>query len=121
MSDFGNYKQLKTTKPHECVYCRRIIPKGTSCFNYRGMFQGDWQNWYSCEFCEKHVDPVMNEPISGDELIDWITSSEYFKCPNCGKHTSSHEYEWKNNDTNVLIECIECEHEWSIEIPFEVE
>lgn len=121
MSDFGNYSQIKIRKDHKCVYCERTIPKGTSCFNYRGLWQGDWQNWYSCEFCEIHVDPISNEPISGDEFINWLTSSSHFKCPNCEKHTSNHNFKWSKNCTAVDVQCTQCQFEWVVEIPFEVE
>ena len=74
MSDFGDYKHVKTKKPHICVYCGRKIPAGKRAWNYKGQYQGDWQNWYSCEYCHDYVEPTCmdEEYINGDEFNEYI-------------------------------------------------
>lgn len=53
MSDFGNMLRVTTTKPHRCEWCGEQIPTHTECGNYRGKWQGDWQNWYMHPECEE--------------------------------------------------------------------
>lgn len=122
MSDFGEEKWVKTRKPHSCAYCGRKIPNGTKARNYNGMWEGDWQNWYACEFCVTHVEPdyaERGEYISGDEFQEWFRDNR-LKCPNCGTDTHRHEWDWIKDDTAIAVECCECEHSWLVEIPFTV-
>lgn len=52
----------KTRKPHRCVICNRIIPKGTkNIYHYSGMFNGNFQNSYICNWCEDHEDIFKDE------------------------------------------------------------
>jgi hypothetical protein len=46
MSDFGDGKNIKPRKPHRCEWCYQKIEAGEICYQYKGMWQGDWQNWY---------------------------------------------------------------------------
>lgn len=122
MSDFGNHKWVKTRKTHPCVYCNRTIPTGTKARNYKGRWQGDWQDWYACGFCVENVEPThteSDEPISGEEFIYWLQDSDHWKCPTCGEHRYNHDWEWREDDTGVIITCGQCDHEWAVAIPFE--
>ena len=124
MSDFGNYKYVKTRKIHHCVYCNRAIPIGTMARNFSGIWEGDWQNWYTCGFCEKEVEPNYAEPsdgISGDEFSNWLYESDYVICKKCnGNRRYSAEWDWIDI-THIKVTCGDCWHEWIVEIPIEGE
>jgi len=125
MSDFGDYKHVKTRKPHHCVYCGRTIPAGTNARNYHGLWQGDWQNWYTCGFCEKFVEPQYGEPgegISGDEFSEWLRDSDHFRCKKCeNSHYRHHNgHNWIDL-THIEMACGDCGNEWITEIPIESE
>ncbi len=45
MSDFGGDKVVIGRKRHRCGYCWSPIVKGEAHHNYRGMYDGEWQNW----------------------------------------------------------------------------
>ena len=66
MSDFGCIPRLveKTRKPHYCPSCGRTIPEGSPAYLIKGMWEGDWQNWYMCVFCHD------NNVCSDDEWVD---------------------------------------------------
>ncbi len=125
MSDFGEYKYVKTRKEHLCIYCGRMIPKGLTVRNYHGMWENDWQNWYACDFCIKFVEPDyvdVEEGISGDgiEFNDWFYESGYINCSNCNTLKCVHDWDWENL-THIKIRCSGCEHTWVVEIPIELE
>lgn len=75
MSDFGEGKMINSRKPHRCEWCGQQIDPG-NCYNYRGMYDGEWQNWYMHPECEEDYDncgelefmPYDNErPIVNEE------------------------------------------------------
>ncbi len=49
--NFGGGKWVKATKDHTCDGCLGPIAKGESHYNYRGMYDGEWQNWRMHEEC----------------------------------------------------------------------
>ena len=53
MSDFGEGKWIIGRKRHRCEYCYGPIPKGEKHYNYRGMYDGEWQNWRMHEECQE--------------------------------------------------------------------
>jgi hypothetical protein len=56
MSYFGQMLRVTTRKPHRCEWCGESIPIGIICGNYRGQYDGDWQNWYMHPECESAYD-----------------------------------------------------------------
>ena len=120
MSDFGTYKKVKTRKKHSCIYCNRQIPVGTEAYNDKGMWEGDFQNWYACEFCDREVAPdyaEAGEPISGDEFNEWFYDSKFCECHNCKSTPYRHNWEWIG-PTTIEVECGECDNVWKVEIGF---
>ena len=126
MSDFGNYKLVKTKKPHRCVTCNRIIPVGNKMYNYNGMYEGDWQNWYMCQPCETLDVSDGNDYLDGDDFSEWLR--EYFKqseCPKChgvdeyGYHDNYHsDWDWSEDLKTVEFTCEVCGNKWSYYIGF---
>ena len=45
MSGFGEGRWMVGRKDHRCEYCYGSIPQGEEFYHYRGMFDGEWQNW----------------------------------------------------------------------------
>ena len=70
MSEFGGGKHIKARKPHRCEWCGQAIAAGESCYNYRGMWQEEWQNWYMHPECEEvyslNYDPDGFMPGEGE-------------------------------------------------------
>ena len=58
---FCNKRRIKKTrKPHNCIFCGRVIPAGTpNIYNLVGLFEGDFQNAYACHWCEDHQDRLV--------------------------------------------------------------
>jgi hypothetical protein len=60
----------KTRKPHNCIFCGRIIPAGsTNIYNWSGMYDGEFQNSYSCNWCEDNHDRLTED--STNEILDF--------------------------------------------------
>ncbi len=45
MSDFGEVATVTGRKEHQCEWCHGIIPKGEKHPQFKGKWQGEWQNW----------------------------------------------------------------------------
>jgi len=124
MGNFGKYKYVKTRKPHSCIYCGRKLPAGSRMRNYHGLWEGNWQNWYCCGFCEKNVEPEYAEPgecISGDEFSSWFYDSDHVVCKKCsGNRRYYSEWDWVDL-THIKITCGDCYYEWIVEIPIDGE
>jgi hypothetical protein len=127
MGNFGEFKYVKTRKQQTCIYCGRKLPAGTNMRNYHGLWEGDWQNWYCCGFCEKNVEPEYTTPgeeIDGDEFSNWFHESNYVICPKCNNQKNRYHNDWDWTDlTHIKVECgdFDCGHEWIIEIPIDGE
>lgn len=122
MSDtFGYYKKVKTRKPHLCIFCNRVIPKGLYAWNSHGCFRGEWQHWYACEICNSLIDEFhIEEWIGGEEFEDWVYEQDWAECPNCKNRYSIKLYFSENEETLELF-CDECETSWSRYIGFKLE
>ncbi|NEP60440.1 MAG: hypothetical protein F6K31_26135 [Symploca sp. SIO2G7] len=42
---------IKTRKVHRCIECRRIIKKGEQAEKFDGLYEKEWQHYYTCEEC----------------------------------------------------------------------
>lgn len=51
MSDFGDLTHPVARRSHLCEWCERTIEKGQRHCQYRGKWQGEWQNWRMHEDC----------------------------------------------------------------------
>jgi hypothetical protein len=52
MSDFGDGNWIKTRKPHRCEWCGQRIEVGANAYHYKGMYDGEWQDWRMHEECQ---------------------------------------------------------------------
>lgn len=122
MSNFGGTNHVTTRKPHSCIFCNRAIPVKSNAYNYRGMWEDNWQNWYSCEICQTNDDISgdSSEGISGDEFRDWVYEQDFADCPKCKATYSEIDFEWSKDETTLLFECSDCEEKWEKFIGFEV-
>jgi hypothetical protein len=53
VSDFGEGKTVRTRRPHRCEWCYQAIDSGSECYHYKGMWEGDWQDWYMHHECKE--------------------------------------------------------------------
>ena len=120
MSDFGTYKDVKIRKEHSCIYCSRTIPIGSIARNYRGMWQGDWQNWYACGFCIENVEPCSDgEEINGSEFAEWFYDTDHMVCKKCETRYRNN-WDWEDDsNTAIRVFCAKCSDEWVVQIPLE--
>jgi hypothetical protein len=64
MSDFGEGNWVKTSKPHRCSWCGQRIEAKADAYHYKGMYDGEWQNWYMHEECQEAY------ALNGNEEFD---------------------------------------------------
>ena len=57
--DFGDGAWIVGRKEHRCEGCLGRIPKGEKHFQYKGRYDGVWQNWRLHEEC--HEDWISNQ------------------------------------------------------------
>lgn len=118
MSSFGcEGKTVRTIKPHQCAVCSRIIPKGGFAFHVHGMWQGDWQNWYCCPFCENEILPdKFDEPIGEQDFTDFVYEMDEATCPICKSNYGDIDYDIADDSDTIHFTCNDCGHEWTKEI-----
>lgn len=64
MSDFGGGDFVKANKVHRCTWCQTMIQKGETHFQFKGMWEGDWQNWRMHSECgTAHSDETADGEI----------------------------------------------------------
>lgn len=51
MSDFGEGRHIVARKDHRCQGCLSKIPKGEMHYQFKGAYEGEWQNWRMHEEC----------------------------------------------------------------------
>ena len=50
------YNIVKTRKPHRCLTCTRMTPKGAEMVYWVGKFEGDFQAHYTCKTCSELIE-----------------------------------------------------------------
>jgi hypothetical protein len=43
--NFGTEKQVKLRKTVRCAWCGQDMMKGKTVYQFKGRWNGDWQNW----------------------------------------------------------------------------
>lgn len=68
MSDFSNWKKVKTRKTHVCNGCLEVIPiRVTSTYGF-GRFEGDLFNIYLCASCDEYLE--RNQDVMEEGFCD---------------------------------------------------
>jgi hypothetical protein len=60
---FGETTRPVGRKEHRCEFCYGPIPKGEKHPQFKGMWEGEWQNWRMHEECYRCY--VNSEPQDG--------------------------------------------------------
>ena len=105
----------KTRKPHTCEFCGRVIPTGaTNILNWKGMWEGEFQNSYACNWCEDHqkhlVDDWDNEILDFQECLrEDIFYNELSQLEDSTYYESDGDYFiFKSHETNEELLKIKC-------------
>jgi hypothetical protein len=93
------------------------------------MWEGDWQNWYMCKFCGDNDVLESGEYVSDEDFTQWLCEQDFYNCPSCKgidpetgkKLRCSPDWEWSENDEDILFDCDVCGHKWSVHIGWEKE
>jgi hypothetical protein len=91
MSDFGNYSNPVAAKIHVCEWCAGEINRGEKHVQFKGMFEGDWQNWRMHNECKAvaEADDSLNEGFAfgAGEMPEAVKARQ--KGTSCSSHTQS--------------------------------
>lgn len=55
----------KTRKEHKCACTGKIIPIGSSCWTFVGMFEGEFQSWYCTLEAKAFIDENYSTLYNG--------------------------------------------------------
>lgn len=76
---FCETAHVKTRKNHKCVFCGRVILAGSiNILNWHGLYKGDFQNSYSCHWCEDNKDRLLTDDNEIGEFWDSIREDLYY-------------------------------------------
>lgn len=118
MSTFGcQGKSVITQKEHKCEICKRMIRPRRKVLHVGGMYEGDWQNWHACGYCENEVLPKLEngEPIGDDDFSSHVFDLEEAKCPKCNKKYLI-SFDIPGDSDTITYRCSACGSEWTHEI-----
>ncbi len=124
-SEFNEFRHIKKTrKPQLCIICGRLIPPGHKAHNFVGENDGEFQNWYLCDYCYENIlYTAYGEYISNETFDDYFVSN-LPHCPNCDGtdrywgDCDSHRFTDKSSET-LKCKCSKCKNEYFIKIPFD--
>lgn len=81
MANFGDSYHVVGRKQHRCVWCYGPIPKGELHWRYKGIYDGDWQDWRMHDECwiDSERDSECGEfsPASGEvpqRIREWAAT-----------------------------------------------
>lgn len=66
MSDFGGGDSVKARKEHQCIWCLTPIVKDEIHYQFKGLWEGDWQNWRMHSECSE----AHSREADGGEIHD---------------------------------------------------
>lgn len=66
MSDCGGGFFIKAKKEHPCIWCHTPILKGETHYQFKGLWESEWQNWRMHSECSDAHD----EETEGGEIHD---------------------------------------------------
>ena len=52
-------KEVACRKDHYCIWCGEIISKGETARHYKGVFEGDLQDWHMHPECYKDAEDEL--------------------------------------------------------------
>jgi hypothetical protein len=70
MADFGEGRKLVGNKDHRCEWCGQKIPKGDLHYQFKGLWEGEWQNW------RMHLECYGAYSSDANEMCDGFTPFE---------------------------------------------
>lgn len=69
----------KAAKIHKCCECHQEIPKGSVYQHVKGLWDGDWRTFKTCEQCEGQREDYrlqVSEQPPFELLRDWCINSD---------------------------------------------
>lgn len=108
-------KNVITRKEHKCLLCKRTIPKERKVrLLPGGRYEGDWQNWYACGYCEDEVLSLLEigESIGDDDFSSHVFDLEEAKCPKCNKKYLI-SFDIPGDSDTITFKCSACGSEWT--------
>lgn len=111
----------KTRKPHKCDFCGRIIPKGSiRILNWKGLWDGEFQNSYACNWCNGHQDRLVDDWDNSmldfwDCLREDIFYDEFCKYKECDcldEQGFLGNIKPKLDGDYLIFKCEDCGKEW---------
>lgn len=118
MNLWNNFRHIKNSrKEHVCVFCNQKIPIGSRYTRFVGEWQGDFQNWCLCDFCNDYYNYFnldWSEGISdlSNELQECILSD--YKCSSCGHERV--DYEYSTAQSIIIFDCDACGHKETVSL-----
>jgi hypothetical protein len=115
---FWNTRQIKRTKkPHQCQFCGRIIPAGSSCESNSGTFDGEFNYYHLCNRCVKFIQ------VHNCDLSDGFNLGDFYDCicdlrvdcPECASQYYQYDHVWDVSKMSCTYECDECDNKWVVD------
>ena len=123
MSDFFETRHYaKTRKNHVCEYCDRLIPAGEPRYAISGKYEGDFQNYSLCPWCEQHIAQIENDNGSSYEfqrggLYERVHDMMYGeKCPDCGDEDYEICLHTERGAARLTCRAGGCRREWELNL-----
>ena len=120
MSFWNSVHVKKARKQHQCAYCFCNIQEGIPCWHETGTYEGEINDYYLCERCEKLISSggVWFDGSELGEFEDSLWETDFINCPECKSNNIYIEKYYENNTRGHAI-CEDCDNNYEIDLSAE--
>lgn len=115
MSEFNSRRFInKSRKKYSCVCCEQEIPIGSSYIRFVGKWEGEFQNWAMCDFCDDYRNEFSPDWSDGiTPLWDELQESGQLdsKCKLCDSDDLEYDYSTHKDELEISCNCEDCDYQ----------
>jgi len=120
MSFWNSTHVKKSRKQHKCAYCFCHIQEGNPCWHETGTYEGEINDYYLCERCEKLISSggIWFDGSELDEFEDNLWETDFKNCPEC---KSNNVYIEKYSSDHLIgyAICEDCDNNYEVDLSAE--
>jgi hypothetical protein len=116
---FGGGDYVKAQKSHSCIWCQTPIQKGETHYQFKGQWEGEWQNWRMHGDCtgahddETQDGQIHDHPHERGRTCHQTEMSRWNKVKEIGKLIKETSLKTDQEFENLGAEILDLVVEWA--------